>query len=168
MDDLESINKISGQIAEKDAQLATMFDDIIGDLMHENERNQDSFSRELGISGLSKIRLKNVVDQYSRINCINVIPGTQSRSCQDYCICFAFDKWQATKGFRGVIKSTIEYWLSCFKMNRGTLIFTYSWDGVDFNEKCKKSFDNYTKDSQHTVAVILISSIGVSLQYLNS
>ena len=162
MEDYGSIDSIFRQIAEKDAELAGIFEGMIRDVIHANEGNSDS--RE---SIWSKKRIEDIGNQISRHGNINVIPGSPGNSCQAYCVCFALDKWQASKGFRGIAQSTIEHWLSCFKINRGTLIFSSAWDNDDFIGKYKKSFDNYTNDPQHTVAVILISAQGISLQYLN-
>lgn len=167
MDDLENINKITTQIAEKDAELASIFEDIISNLQHINESNQGSDIRDSRVSIPSKIRSEHLFGRFAS-NCVNVIPGSQSPFCRNYCICFAFDKWQASRGFKGITKSTNEYWLLCPRINRGTLIFSSAWDDDDFIEKYQKSFDNYAKDPQHTVAVILISTRGVSLQYINN
>jgi len=162
MKDYGSIDNIFSQIAEKDAELARIFGDIIGEVIHSNEGNP--YSRE---SRLSRKRMEEIENQINRYGNINVIPGKQGNSCQAYCVCFALDKWKASKGFWGMAHNTIEYWLSCFKINRGTLFISSAWDNDDFIGKYKISFDNYTNDPQHTVAVILISAQGISLQYLN-
>jgi len=168
MEDFESINKISGQIAEKDAELASLFDNIIGEVMHaQKERNNLENYGSRGAKQ-SKTILEDIAFRIKRHGNINVFPGSGSTFCHAYCMCFAFDKWQASKGFRGIAKSTIEYWLSCSKINRGTIILSYAWDEIDFFEKYKHAFDQYAKEPSHTVAVILISSREISIQYLNT
>jgi hypothetical protein len=168
MEDYDGINKISRQIAEKDAELASLFDSIIGEVMHAQEERNNLENYGSRVAKQSKTIIEDIASRIKRYGNINVIPGSGSTSCHAYCMCFAFDKWQASKGFRGIAKSTIEYWLSCSKINKGTLILSYAWDEIDFIEKYKHAFDQYANEPTHTIAVILISSRGISIQYLNN
>ena len=165
MDDYESIKKISRQIAEKDDELASLFGDIIGEMIDLRGRNENFGKYESGELNQSKRRKEDTINRIGQHGNINVIPGITATSCQSYCVCLAFDKWQSSKGFRGIFTSVIDYWLACAKINRGTIIISYAWDDLDFTERYKKRFDHYASDHQHTIAVILISSNGISLQY---
>lgn len=167
MERFQSINDIRNKIAEKDEKLAGLFDDIIRNVVKENERSQEFDDIYPEIHKPRKAIIEDLLYPNRGYGAINVIPGENKTSCHSYCVCFAFDKWQYSKGFCGIARKAIDYWLSCAKINRGTLIFSYAWDDVDFSDKYKRPFDHYTNEDQHTVAVILISSRGISLQYLN-
>lgn len=167
MENYQNIQDITRQIAERNEELGQIFENMIGDLIETNLTDQNPDSKLPVRSKPHQKNIDDIVSQSNRSGSINVIPGTSAAACHPYCLSFALDKWQSSKGFRGIANSTISYWLSCSSINRGTLIFSNAWDDVDFYEKYKYKFDQYTKDPQHTVAVILISSRGISLQYLN-
>lgn len=163
----QEIKKIFQQIAEKDEKLARLFDDFANRIYQESALNRDTDNVNIGKLKSRRLYPEDVLDKSSENGKINVIPSDYDADCQSYCICFAFDKWQSSNGFKGVVNKAFDYWFSCFKVNRGTLIFSYAWDDVDFNEKYKNRCDQYTRDQQHTVAIVLITSKGFSLQYLN-
>lgn len=163
----ETIERISKQIAEKDKQLSRLFDEFIERIIQESEYKKISSNHEqknstVGILVPGDILINSDVEQN-----INIIPSTNINGCKPNCVCFAFGKWNSSKGFKGVTARTIAYWLSCSKINNGTLIFTYAWDEIDFIENYKNHFDKYTSDNQHTVAVILCTAGSISVQYLN-
>ena len=165
MENHQKIEEISRQIAEIDGELASLFDQIIRNMDFENRLNHNLDANNWIKPKRSRINIENIVSPIGGFDEINVIPGELNTSCHTYCACFAFDKWQSSIGFRGIASGAIDYWLTCPKINRGTLIFTSAWDDVDFFEKYKNRFDRYTQDPQHTVAVIFISSMGINLQY---
>jgi hypothetical protein len=168
MENYQRIQDIFRQIAEKDEELGVLFDNIIRGLSETELSDRNSDSKQPVRSKSEQKKIEDIIYQSNRSKSINVIPGIPGFACHPHCVCFAFDKWNLSKGFHGITKRTISYWHSCSGINRGTLIFSNAWDEVDFNEKYKTQFDQYTKDPQHTVVVILISSRGISLQYINN
>jgi hypothetical protein len=163
----QHIYEISGQIAEKDTELAGIFDRILGGLAEKGLFNQTSKSKNSERSDLHNTKISDIVNILDQFGKMNIIPGEPNSPCLPFCVCCAFDKWQSNKGFRGIAGKTIAYWLSCPDVNRGTLILTFAWDDVDFYEKYKPLFDRYTNDPRHTIAVVLITNRGISLQYLS-
>jgi len=153
------------QIAEKDEKLARLFREFTDRLLQESKMKQGRLDN--GIFDPLKIGIKDILIPDHDSKDFNIIPGEYDTLCLKMCVCFAFDKWQSKKGFNGIANKTIDYWLSCYRINKGTLILSYAWDDLDFIKKYKNRFDQYTLDPQHTVAVILVSSTGFSLQYIN-
>lgn len=168
MENYQNIEQISNQIAEKNEKLAWIFREFIVRIIEECEKLRKLDENNPKKSKASILLTEDILAKSSEDGKINVIPSDYRASCQSLCVCFAFDKWNASKGFKGVSKKMIEYWLSCSKINKGTLIFSFAWDGVDFVDNYKTQFDQYTIDPEHTVAVILYTSRGISLQYLNN
>ena len=79
----------------------------------------------------------------------------------------AFNKWSSQLGgFKGIVDKTVDYWLQCFKINKGTIILTSAWDEKSFKERFKSKFDAYSSHSEKTVCIILLTSKGASIQYL--
>jgi hypothetical protein len=55
--------------------------------------------------------------------------------------------------------------INCKKINQSILILSFSWDEIDFLERYKKIFDDYTNKGK-TICVVLITTEGDSIQYL--
>lgn len=162
----EDIEKVRQQIAEKDRGLADLFNDLIKRII-DQKRREIIIDKEGDIrSNPIKITIDDIVNSNRGSGNMNIIPGEFGAACFEDCVCFAFDKWQSSKGFHGIAKKVIEYWLACSKINRRTLIISNAWDDIDFFDKYKRSFDKYAQDPTHKIAIVLVSSMGISLQYL--
>ena len=167
MEPFQDIIEIRQQIAEKDSKLAMLFDDFVLRIIQERELKIRANPMKPVTSKKVRLNANNILDKESEDGKMNVIPSDFSRVCQSHCLCFALDKWQSSRGFKGVANEVFDYWSHCYKINQGTLIFSYAWDDFDFIEKYKKRFDQYVIDPQHTVVVILVSSMDISIQYFN-
>jgi|TARA_B100001971_G_C18015308_1_gene444490 hypothetical protein len=171
----KNIRDLLGRISEKSGNIARVFEDILGglkELSTEVEPLQidpGGFERQIGggrkrslIKDLDSA-IKSVVEGIEEINLIPGEPG----DCYPLCICKAFGKWNSRKyGFKGIAEKTISYWQSCSEINEITLIITFAWDELDFNQIFRKQFDYQTSDPDKTVCVILATSQGFSIQYL--
>ena len=96
---------------------------------------------------------------------ITAIPGGKRQAGQSVCVAKATGKWYEEDGFTGIIKQVIDFWQEHSKENQVTLIFTTAWNSEDFSEKFKQQFDSYCK-GKHSVAIVYLSNLGFSLQYL--
>lgn len=164
METNQGVEEIFQQIAEKDEKLARLFREFTERLLQESKKRQGS---DDGILTPAKLKIKDISIPEIESREFNIIPSEYNSSCQNLCVCFAFDKWQSKNGFNGIANKAIDYWLSCYRINRGTLILSYAWDEIDFIKSYKNRFDRYTSDPQHTVAVVLVTASGFSLQYIN-
>ena len=169
----ENATDILKRISNKNEKLAEICNIILNSLIELESLRMDRENSEMQTLGKRK---RQLIDDVSKAvdrladglnnNNINMIPGEPSTSCYPICISKAFDKWGAINGFKGVAERTITYWLSCSKVNQGTLILTFAWDEIDFMQKLKEQFDGYANNPDKTVCVILITSQGFSIQYL--
>ena len=110
-------------------------------------------------------QVKDSIDRLASSQSINLIPSNGKGACHEICVCEAFGKWNARNGFTGVVNQAINYWLGCFQTNKTTIIFTSAWDQDAFEHKYEQAFDNYTLGGPHQIAVILVTSKGISLVY---
>ena len=171
----KNINDILGRISEKNRDIAGVLEEIFGTLkeiaVEVEPMRTDRGGFDEQISNRKKINLNKdfgkavdiVADKIGNINMIPGVPG----NCYPLCISKAFGKWNSRKyGFKGIAERTIDYWLTCSKVNRDTIIFTNAWDEIDFNQNFRKRFDSQTSNSDKTVCVILATSQGFSIQYI--
>ena len=170
----KNIRDLLGRISEKSGNIARVFEDILGELKELSTEveplriDRDGFERQIsGERKRSLIKdLGSAIERIvERIEEINLIPG-EPGDCHPLCICKAFGTWNSQQGFKGIANQTISLWLSCSKVNKDTLIFTFAWDELDFNKRYRKKFDAQTSNPNKTVCVILVTSQGFSIQYL--
>jgi len=162
---IEQIYQEISQVDEELARIFREFDEISFDSFGMNRASADDFG--------SNIPTKTIKDKYNdlfnklagHIGDINIIPGGIVGECHPICLCNALDKWQSKNGFKGIAERVIALWISCFNINRKTLVFTFAWDELDFIEKFKEKFDNYASQGR-TICIILVTLNGMSLQYL--
>jgi hypothetical protein len=167
----ESINAIYKKIGRKNEELAEIFRRISGALSENQFRNDeqtddkqskpDKFEKDL------KKKAKKAVSDATAGTQINLYPSEVKGDCHPECVCYAFGKWNSYKtGFKGVAKYLSEkYMINCKKINQSILILSFSWDEIDFLERYKKIFDDYTNKGK-TICVVLITTEGDSIQYL--
>jgi len=139
-----------------DRHLASIFSYIweeMRDMGWEGEFSKNIFSH--GIKRFAK-RTRNV----------QILPSKRNVKFHQISICKAFDKWRSQKGFKGVAEEVIRNWESSGSPDDITLIYTFSWDELDFDIRYKNEFDNYVNDTGRTVCIILITSHTCSVQYL--
>ena len=171
----KNIRDILGRLSEISGDVARVFEEIFGELKKISTEvepmriDRDGF--DVQIFNRKKRNLNKdfgeAIDVVAdRIGNINMIPGVPG-NCYPLCISKAFGKWNSRKyGFKGIAERTIDYWLTCSKVNRDTIIFTNAWDEIDFNQNFRKRFDSQTSNSDKTVCVILATSQGFSIQYI--
>lgn len=171
-----NIRDILGRLSEKSGNIARVFEDILGELKELSTEveplriDRGGFERQIS-GGRKRSLIKDlgsaIESVVERIEEINLIPG-EPGNCYPLCICKAFGKWNSRKyGFKGIAEKTIAYWDNCYKINRHTVIFTFAWDEIDFNQNYRKIFNTHTADQNKTVCIILVTSQGFSIQYLN-
>ena len=158
------IDNIFSEIAQEDERLGKLFKDIMErlNLIREKIEDREKFQSVI------QSEIKKEVGRLA--GSINLIPSSRQGRCRKYCLSLAFNKWASKSnkkpGFKVVADKTIDYWLACSNVNRGTIIFTSAWDEVDFQSNYLNSFSNYSKQPNHTVAIVLVTPKDVSLQYL--
>ena len=150
-------NQLLSELHHTSPKLAEIVEEIISGINSDN--NFEIVSKN--IQDLLKPSIDRLADNQS----INLIPIKSQGACHQVCICQAFGKWNAQKGFAGIFKQIINYWLGCFQANKTTAIFTNAWDQVDFESKYENYFDNYSLGGTHHITIILVSSKDLSLVY---
>ena len=170
-----NIRDILGRLSKISGDVARVFEEIFGELKKISTEvepmridrggfDEQIFNRKK--RNLNKDFGEAIDVVADRIGNINMIPGVPG-NCYPLCISKAFGKWNSRKyGFKGIAERTIDYWLTCSKVNRDTIIFTNAWDEIDFNQNFRKRFDSQTSNSDKTVCVILATSQGFSIQYI--
>lgn len=164
----DNIDEIARRIAEKSLSLAELFKIIAERILAKSYKEEG----EREYNG----QLKQPVIKFPPFNDpfyveiaeqtdSNLIPSNYKGSCRPKCLAFAFDKWGGKVGFKNVAKDIIALWLNCFHINQDTLIFSYAWDELDFNQFFKNQFDSYSNQGK-TICVILVTNEGLSIQYL--
>ena len=125
--------------------------------------------RDIGWKGeFSKKVFSHSIERFvDRERNIRIVPSTKNIEFHEISIGKAFDKWRSQKGFKGIIENVINYWNSSKHHDYVTLVYTSSWDELDFNIRYKDEFDKYVNNTGRTVCVILLTSNTCSVQYLN-
>ena len=158
-DNYKRVEEILGRY---DAELGELFHGIarpiLEELCHGREREKSGLLLTIG---------EVVADINNRgHDRINVIPGDTKTGCHESCIVYADGEWKnKANSFLNRSKKLVTHWLACFNVNKRTLVFTHSWDEQSFNRNCRVDYDNYA-NNHHTVAIILMTSAGPSIQYL--
>ena len=165
-----------GRLGECNKDFAGIFDDILKEMkelsteVDPTEGDGGYFDKQITNrkkGSLAKDLGEAIAVVADRIGNINMIPGEPGNCCYPFCISKAFGKWNSHKyGFKGIAKKIISYWKSCAEINEITLIITFAWDELDFNQNFRKNFDLRTSNYNKTVCVILATSQGFSIQYL--
>ena len=166
---MDSMRLILDILTEVDPEIMDTFpqigEHIINELPHLDE--------EIGMGNKGNIikdRLNRILDDGLKKSGqrVNIIPEGNPDRCQRIGYASMIDKWGSTKGFNGICKKLITYWLKCSKTNRTTIILTTAWDEIDFSqnkvENYRERFDSYA--SEHNIIVILISLAGFSICYM--
>jgi len=157
----ENYKRVEGILERYDVEL--------GELFHRISRSMQEelcYERERKKSGLLPTMGEGVAEVDENGNRINVIPSDTKTGCHESCIVYADGEWKnKANSFLNCSKKLVTYWLECFNMNKRTLVFTYSWDEQSFNRNCRVDYDNYA-NNHHTIAIILMTSTGPSIQYL--
>ena len=96
---------------------------------------------------------------------INAIPGGKLNAGQKACVVRATGKWYAKDGFTQIVEQVFDFWDSHERENKITLILTTAWNSEEFKEKFQQRFDDYCQ-GLHSVAIVYLSNLGYSLQYL--
>lgn len=170
---LNNKKEIVGKISETSVELAEIVNRVIGELgeIASNfgplRMDRESFEKQIKPKRNLNDDMEESINRIAnRLGEINMIPGVPG-SCHQLCISKAFGKWNSRKyGFKGIAEKTIAYWDNCSKTNRHTVIFTFAWDELDFNQNYRKIFNTHTADPNKTVCIILVTSQGFSIQYL--
>jgi hypothetical protein len=166
-----NINEVQAQIAELDEGLAQIFLDFAGMLSEEiHDENEDAKQRQSQNRNIIKefpnISSK-IVDGITKGTPINIFPYDIKGPCQPICLCKAFGKWNSYKsGFKGIADYLINHYFNeCSYQNKSILILTFAWDELDFIERFKEIFDDYTEQYK-IICVVLVTLSGFSIQYL--
>lgn len=146
------------------------YDAKLGELFHRMARpmlKELCYGRERNKSGLLPTISGSLVDiDQLEADGINIIPSDSKGACHESCIVIADGEWKnKANSFLNRSKELVTHWLACFNVNKRTLVFTHSWDEQSFNRNCRVDYDNYA-NNHHTIAVILMTSTGPSVQYL--
>ncbi len=166
-----NIDEIFSRIVEKDRELAGILGNFAERFLEETHYNNEEID---GNHKRSKRQLRDypklangIIDRITNGTQINLYPSDLIGKCHPICVCKAFGKWNSYKlGFKGTAKYLLNnYFKGCGKINKSILIFTFAWDELDFLEKFKEEFDNYTRQGK-TICVVLITLNGMSIQYL--
>jgi hypothetical protein len=150
-------------VGEKKYEIVEILGDIAPKLIVEIAKYNRRFYSELAELNYPskdlKLKAREIVD--------NCVAACQSDESQSISVCKAFGKWHSKMGgFRGVGQFLLDDYLPNGDNARGTvLILTFAWDEVDFIDKYKAAFDNFTSKAG-TICVILVTLRGISIQYL--
>jgi len=158
----ENYKRVEGILERYDAKLSELFHrmarPMMEELCHGREEKQSGLSTTMG-------RILADISQFETDR-INVIPSDSKGACHESCIVYADGEWKnKANSFLNRSKELRSHWIRCFYENRRTLVITHSWDEQSFNRNRREDFDNYVIN-HHTVAVILMTSAGPSIQYL--
>lgn len=157
------IYQILRLVSQKKYELQEILRDIARKLTVEIASYNRRFYRELSElnypSRELQLKAREIVD--------NCVAAGKSGEFPQVTVCKAFGKWNSKMGgFRGVGQYLLDDYLPNADNARGTvLILTFAWDEVDFIDKYKAAFDDYTRQSG-TICVILVTLRGISIQYL--
>ncbi|MEI6091763.1 MAG: hypothetical protein WCR42_15005 [bacterium] len=159
----DEIYQILRNIARKKFELVEILGDIARNLTVEIASYNRRFYKELSELNYPsrdlQLKAREIVD--------NCIAADKSGESQQVNVCKAFGKWQSRMGgFRGVGQYLLDEYLPNADNARGTvLILTFAWDEVDFIDKYKAAFEDFTRQTG-TICVILVTLRGISIQYL--
>lgn len=158
----ENYEKVEGILEKYDPQLGELFHRIMRPILEEV-----CYSRKKETTTLIPAINGSLVDIFGlEADRINMIPSDTKGGCHENCIVYADGEWKnKANSFLNRSNELYSYWLECFNVNKRTLVFTHSWDEHSFNRNCKVKYDNYA-GNHHSVAVILMTSTGPSIQYL--
>ena len=105
---------------------------------------------KLGLAEILEILIDKNEDLLGGNNSFNFYPSDKMTSCRTLCIGiatkkFGYDRVNGTNrtGFKGLIKSLIEYWFSCGDINKNTILLTEDWDEKNFEKEWKDIIDSY-------------------------
>ena len=174
----DDLNRVQNQISEVDENLGKILNSLLGFAIDKviykirKEESSGEKRKEIREPFIKKVKqhIKEEAKRASKEGEINLYPAEGDVSCREICVALAFNKFGSRNdkdpGFKGVAEWLSEYWLSCSNKNKSTLIFTFSWDEVDFIERYKNNFDARVSRADKTVAVVLITPRSISLPYL--
>jgi len=168
------LDRVSDRISDADEKLANIFDRLLRGALEKEIQNSIKKEENLSDEGereLDEERIRERIkkDARSKGN-VNCYPCENKGGCHEICIGFAFGKYLAragdSLGFVNVAEKLKQHWNLCEEETKRTLFLTSSWDEVKFNEDHKEDFDKLNRSSDKTVAIVLVTPMGLSLQYL--
>ena len=165
---IENLEEIIRKIGKKDERIVGIIRSLyeeIGKLRGRRDEFNDNLDK------IIESAINNARERY-RIP-INLYPSDKKGRCQEMCVCYAVNKWNARSnaripGFKNVVSWLSNYWLKCKDINKATLIITTAWDEKDFckSSNLKDRIDSYTVHSDKTVVIVLLTAESISLQYI--
>lgn len=102
---------------------------------------------------------------------MNFYPSDKSTGCMELCIGIATKGYGRKReekinrtGFKGLIKEIIQYWMSCGRVNKRTILFTTELRDDDFNANWKDIVDSY-KATGKSVKIIEVWNDNYIVRY---